>query len=85
MSHRRLPLRVAGYRAAMKPSTVKPATLSLFEREMHDQIAAARAAVEEAGRRDDPLLLQAATSHLDGLLDLARRNGVLIDTATQPA
>ena len=63
-----------------KPSTPKKSTLSLFEREMHDQVAAARLAVEEAGRRGDPLLLQAAESHLDGLLDLARRNGVAVDT-----
>jgi hypothetical protein len=69
----------------MEPSMLKPATLSLFEREMHDQVAAARAAVEEAGRRDDPLLLQAAASHLDGLLDLARRNGVAIEAEAQPA
>ena len=71
----------------MKPSTLKPATQSLFEREMHDQIAAARAALDEAGRRDDPLLVQAASSHLDGLLDLARRNGIIIeaDTESQPA
>jgi hypothetical protein len=70
----------------MKPSTLKPATLSLFEREMHDQVAAARAAVADAQRRDDPLLTQAASSHLDGLLDLARRNGVQVeDAASQPA
>jgi hypothetical protein len=70
----------------MEPRSVKPETLSLFEREMHDQVAAARAAVEEAERRDDPLLIQAAKSHLDGLLDLARRNGVMIDDAEpQPA
>jgi hypothetical protein len=62
-----------------KPSTPKKSTLSLFEREMHDQVAAARLAVEEAERRADPLLLQAAQSHLDGLLDLARRNGVTVD------
>jgi hypothetical protein len=65
----------------MKP-TVKPETLSLFEREMHDQVAAAQAAVAEAQRRDDPLLVQAARSHLDGLLDLARRNGVMLEDAT---
>ena len=59
--------------------TVKPETLSLFEREMHDQVAAAQAALAEAERRDDPLLVQAARSHLDGLLDLARRNGVTVD------
>jgi len=62
----------------MKP-TLKPETLSLFEREMHDQVEAAQAALAEAERRDDPLLVQAARSHLDGLLDLARRNGVVID------
>jgi hypothetical protein len=54
----------------------KPETLSLFEREMRDQVAAARDAVVEAECRNDPLLVQAAQSHLDGLLDLARRNGV---------
>ena len=64
----------------MKP-TLKPETLSLFEREMHDQVAAAQDALAEAQRRDDPLLVQAARSHLDGLLDLARRNGVLIEGA----
>ena len=65
---------------------MKPATQSLFEREMRDQVAAASAAVEQAQRRDDPLLVQAARSHLDGLLDLARRNGVTIEDAeTQPA
>jgi hypothetical protein len=66
-------------------SELKPATLSLFEREMHDQVAAARAAVAEAGRRDDPLLVQAAQSHLDGLLDLARRNGVAVEAQAQTA
>jgi len=62
-----------------KPQTPKPETLSLFEREMKDQVAAARAAVQEAERRGDPLLLQASQSHLDGLVDLARRNAVAID------
>ena len=66
----------------MKRPTLKPSTLTLFEREMHDQIAAARAALDEAAKRDDPLLQQAAASHLDGLLDLARRNGVLIEAPT---
>ena len=61
--------------------TPKPETLSLFEREMHDQVVAAQAALAEAQRRDDPLLVQAARSHLDGLLDLARRNGVVVDGA----
>jgi hypothetical protein len=70
----------------MTQSPLNPQTLSLFEREMHDQVAAARAAVDQAQRRDDPLLVQAAKSHLDGLLDLARRNGVQVDdTATAPA
>lgn len=60
---------------------MKPSTMSLFEREMRDQVAAAQAAVAEAERRSDPLLLQAAQSHLDGLVDLARRNGVMVDEA----
>jgi hypothetical protein len=68
---------------------MNPSTMSLFEREMHDQVTAARAAVDEAGTRSDPLLLQAAQSHLEGLVDLARRNGLLIDldadAATAPA
>ena len=84
MSHRRFLFRAPGYRAAMrrstsKPDSPKPSTLSLFEREMHEQVAAARAALDEASRRDDPLLLQAAASHLEGLVDLARRNGILIE------
>lgn len=62
---------------------VKPSTLSLFEREMHDQLAAARDALGEAERRGDPLLTQAAAAHLEGLADLARRNGVVIDV-TEP-
>ena len=57
---------------------MKPSTESLFEREMVDQVAAARAALMEAERRSDPLLVQAAQSHLESLVDLARRNGVLL-------
>jgi hypothetical protein len=69
---------------------MKPSTLSLFEQEMHDQVAAARDAVTEARGRQDPLLLQAAEAHLESLVDLARRNGVIVDepsadtTATAP-
>ena len=62
---------------------VKPSTLSLFEREMQDQLAAARDALTEAERRAEPLLVQAAASHLESLVDLARRNGILQD-ATEP-
>ena len=58
---------------------MKPSTTSLFEREMRDQLAAARDALAEAERRGDPLLVQASQCHLDGLLDLARRNGVSVD------
>ena len=58
---------------------MKPSTMTLFEQEMHDQVAAAHDAVTEAGRRGDPLLLQAAQAHLESLVDLARRNGVPID------
>ena len=64
---------------------MKPSTMSLFEREMHDQVTAARAAVDEAGRRSDPLLLQAAQSHLESLIDLARRNGLVFDTEPEAA
>ena len=56
---------------------VKPSTMSLFEREMQDQLAAARDALTEAERRAEPLLIQAAASHLESLIDLARRNGIL--------
>jgi hypothetical protein len=58
---------------------MKPSTMTLFEQEMHDQVAAAQDAVTEAERRSDPLLLQAAQAHLESLVDLARRNGVPID------
>ena len=58
---------------------MKPSTMTLFEQEMHDQVAAAQDAVTEAERRSDPLLLQAAQAHLESLVDLARRNGVAID------
>lgn len=69
-----------------KPTTPNPATLSLFEREMRDQLTAATLAVTEAERRGDPLLVQAAQSHLDGLLDLARRNGIQVGAdAAAPA
>ena len=67
---------------------IKPSTLSLFEQEMHDQLAAARDAVTEAERRGDPLLVQAAQGHLESLVDLARRNGIsvgiAIDGAAEP-
>jgi hypothetical protein len=62
---------------------VKQSTLSLFEREMQDQLAAARDALTEAERRGEPLLIQAAAGHLEGLVDLARRNGIL-DAAAEP-
>jgi len=62
---------------------VKQSTLSLFEREMQDQLAAARDALTEAERRGEPLLIQAAAGHLEGLVDLARRNGIL-DAAVEP-
>jgi hypothetical protein len=64
---------------------IKPSTTSLFEQEMHDQVEAARAAVLEAEGRGDPLLLQAAQSHLESLVDLARRNGLLLDPGVDVA
>lgn len=51
-------------------------TTSLFEREIRDQIAAAEAGVLESLGTGDPILMEAARSHLDGLVDLARRNGL---------
>jgi len=62
---------------------MKPETMSLFEREMRDQVAAAREALDHAERKNDPLLVQAAQAHLDGLVDLARRNGVDVSATTQ--
>jgi hypothetical protein len=62
----------------MNAPEMKPSTKSLFEQEMHDQVSAARDAVTEAIQRSDPLLLQAAQSHLESLVDLARRNGVIV-------
>jgi hypothetical protein len=53
-----------------------PETMSLFEREMRDQVAAAREALTQAERKADPLLVQASLAHLEGLVDLARRNGI---------
>jgi hypothetical protein len=58
---------------------VKPSTLSLFEQEMQEQLSAARDALTEAERSGEPLLVQAAAAHLESLVDLARRNGLLID------
>jgi hypothetical protein len=49
---------------------------SLFEAEMRDQIVAAEAAVLDSLGTGDPILVEAARGHLDGLVDLARRNGI---------
>lgn len=51
-------------------------TTPLFEREMRTQIKAAEAGVQSAAADGDPILLDAAQGHLDGLIDLARRNGL---------
>lgn len=56
-------------------------TSSLFEAEMRDQVASAEAAVLAARDTDDPMLVESARGHLDGLLSLARRNGLEIATA----
>jgi hypothetical protein len=53
-------------------------TQSLFESEMRKQVTAAEAAVLEAMEGGDPLLVEAARSHLDGLIALAHRNGLQI-------
>jgi hypothetical protein len=56
----------------------------LFEREMRNQIAAAEAGVVDATAVGDPLLIDAAQGHLDGLIDLARRNGLDITVVELP-
>jgi hypothetical protein len=51
-------------------------TTPLFETEMRNQVAAAEAGIIDATVMGDPVLLDAARAHLDGLIDLARRNGL---------
>jgi hypothetical protein len=53
-------------------------TPSLFEQEMRDQVAAAEASVIEALGSGDPILIEAARGHLDGLVNLAHRNGLTL-------
>jgi hypothetical protein len=53
-------------------------TPSLFEQEMRDQVAAAEDAVIEALGTGDPILIEAARGHLDGLVALAHRNGLTL-------
>ena len=53
-------------------------TPSLFEQEMRDQVAAAEDAVIEALATGDPILIEAARGHLDGLVALAHRNGLTL-------
>jgi hypothetical protein len=53
-------------------------TPSLFEQEMRDQVAAAEAAVIDALGTGDPILIEAARGHLDGLVNLAHRNGLTL-------
>lgn len=54
-------------------------TTPMFEREMRTQIATAEASVSHAEAVGDPILLDAARDRLDGLIELARRNGLEID------
>jgi hypothetical protein len=55
-------------------------TSSLFEVEMRNQVAAAEAGVLEALTTGDPLLIEFARGHLDGLVNLAHRNGLNVTT-----
>lgn len=55
---------------------MQPTTPSLFEQEMRDQVAAAEAGVLESLETGDPILIDAARGHLDGLVNLAHRNGL---------
>lgn len=58
---------------------LSPKTRSLFETEMREQIAAAHTAIADAKQSGDALLVEVAESHLDGLLALARRNGLAVE------
>jgi phytoene/squalene synthetase len=58
--------------------------ISLFEREMRTQLAAAEAAVTDAETSTDPVVIQAARNHLDNLLALARRNGLTLESLSAP-
>jgi hypothetical protein len=53
---------------------------------MVEQVDAAESAVRKAESRDDALSADAARSHLDNLLSLARRNGLVISSefSTRP-
>jgi hypothetical protein len=55
-------------------------TSSLFEAEMRNQIASAEAGVLESLTTGDPILIESARGHLDGLVNLAHRNGLSIPT-----
>jgi hypothetical protein len=68
-------------------SAMQPTSPSLFEREMRDQVAAAEAGVLDALGTGDPILIEAARGHLDGLVSLAHRNGLSLKPliADEPA
>jgi hypothetical protein len=55
---------------------MQPTNTSLFQREMRDQVAAAEAAVLDSLGTGDPILIESARGHLDGLVNLAHRNGL---------
>jgi len=57
---------------------MQPTRTSLFETEMRDQVADAEASVLDSLGTGDPILIEAARGHLDGLVNLAHRNGIKI-------
>jgi hypothetical protein len=57
-------------------AAMSKSTQSLFESEMRQQVGAAEAAILDAMTSGDSLLVEAARGHLDGLIALARRNGL---------
>jgi len=65
-------------------AAMSKSTQSLFESEMRQQVGAAEASVLDAIASGDTLLVDAARGHLDGLIALARRNGLDL-TANVPA
>jgi hypothetical protein len=66
--------------SAVPSSPISP-ELSLFEIEMRSQVESAEAAVLEACQEGDPIVVDMARSHLDGLISLARRNGLDIESS----
>jgi hypothetical protein len=60
---------------------MRSTTPSLFEAEMREQVAMAESTLLDAMSSEDSILIDSARDHLDGLISLARRNGLDLTTA----